>query len=417
MLSALFKENVVTSSMSFVVIIILLLLACATYGIFKTISHPAFITSFLWFCILLIYQTVDHGLYALSDKLYGVLLLWNIGFCFSSLAICYVRFPIFVNWRYERYNSAMKVLLPIFIISLLIAIYGLYIKGNYYNSDNIFRGIRESSVLAMEGEDDFQYPMYVTFAMAVVGQSVAVLISLLYVGKKKNLFVIIYACLVLLFFVMRSNKYAMAQLLLAFLAISSYNNTLYKRKFFVYLVCFLGLMLTVHLLRAGDGYEFDFVKFISVYFLAPLPAFDNVLNTHIDYISDFHGEYTLRFIIPFLQTLGFSVEGNPDPFNLHNWTYTPLPVNVYTIMFSYYVDWGYWGIIVFSILLGTFWGGIWKGMEKGYKVALVIYSSFFYMLVFQFFADFFFQYFWVTFQTILFALFLFFSKNTCKNRI
>ena len=188
MLSALFKENVVTSSMSFVVIIILLLLACATYGIFKTISHPAFITSFLWFCILLIYQTVDHGLYALSDKFYGVLLLWNIGFCFSSLAICYVRFPIFVNWRYERYNSAMKVLLPIFIISLLIAIYGLYIKGNYYNSDNIFRGIRESSVLAMEGEDDFQYPIYVTFAMAVVGQSVAVLISLLYVGKKKNLF-------------------------------------------------------------------------------------------------------------------------------------------------------------------------------------------------------------------------------------
>lgn len=125
----------------------------------------------------------------------------------------------------------------------------------------------------MEREDDFQYPMYVTFAMAVVGQSVAVLISLLYVGKKKNLFVIIYACLVLLFFVMRSNKYAMAQLLLAFLAISSYNNTLSKRKFFVYLVCFLGLMLTVHLLRAGDGYEFDFVKFISVYFFSTIASF------------------------------------------------------------------------------------------------------------------------------------------------
>ena len=371
----------------------------------------------MWFCILLIYQTVDHGLYVLSDKFYGVLLLWNIGFCFSSLAICYVRFPVFVNWRYDRYNSGMKILLPIFIISLIIAIYGLYIKGNFYNSDNIFRGIRESSVLAMEGEDDFQYPIYVTFAMAVVGQSVAVLISLLYVGKKKNLFVVIYACLVLVFFVMRSNKYAMVQLLLAFLAISFYNNTISKRKFLIYLVCFLGLMLTVHLLRASDDYEFDFVKFISVYFLAPLPAFDNVLNTHINYISDFHGEYTLRFIIPFLQILGFSVEGNPDPFNLHNWTYTPLPVNVYTIMFSYYVDWGYWGIVIFSILLGTFWGGIWKGMEKGYKVALIIYSSFFYMLVFQFFADFFFQYFLVTFQTILFALFLFFSNHTCKCRV
>lgn len=367
MLSVLFEENVLISSMSFIVITILLLLACTTYKIFKRISHPAFITSFLWFCILLIYQTVDHGLYVLSDKFYGVLLLWNIGFCFSSLAICYVRFPIFVNWRYDRYNSGMKILLPIFIISLIIAIYGLYIKGNYYNSDNIFRGIRESSVLAMEGEDNFQYPIYVTFAMAVVGQSVAVLISLLYVGKKKNLFVIIYACLVLVFFVMRSNKYAMVQLLLAFLAISFYNNTICKRKFLIYLVCFLGLMLTVHLLRASDDYEFDFVKFISVYFLAPLPAFDNVLNTHINYISDFHGEYTLRFIIPFLQILGFSVEGNPDPFNLHNWTYTPLPVNVYTIMFSYYVDWGYWGIVIFSILLGTFWGGFGKEWKKDIK--------------------------------------------------
>ena len=84
MLFALFKENVVISSMSFIVIIILLLLACASYGIFKTISHPAFITSFLWFCILLIYQTVDHGLYDLSDKFYGVLLLWNIGFYFAE---------------------------------------------------------------------------------------------------------------------------------------------------------------------------------------------------------------------------------------------------------------------------------------------------------------------------------------------
>lgn len=97
---------------------------------------------------------------------------------------------------------------------------------------------------------------------------------------------------------MRSNKYAMAQLLLAFLAISSYNNTISKKILYLFGL-FLGLMLTVHLLRAGDGYEFDFVKFISVYFLAPLPAFDSVLNTHIDYISDFHGEYTLRFIIPF----------------------------------------------------------------------------------------------------------------------
>ena len=53
-------------------------------------------------------------------------------------------------------------------------------------------------------------------------------------------------------------------------------------------------------------------------------------------------------------------------------------------------------------------------VKKGYKVALIIYSCFFYMLIFQFFADFFFQYFWVTFQTIIFTLFLFFCNHAYK---
>ena len=65
-----------------------------------------------------------------------------------------------------------------------------------------------------------------------------------------------------------------------------------------------------------------------------------ILLTH--FTENIHSD----FFVPYLQLFGINVEGNPDPFNLYNWTNTPLPVNVYTAMFSYYIDL-VWGIFIF----------------------------------------------------------------------
>lgn len=101
------------------------------------------------------------------------------------------------------------------------------------------------------------------------------------------------------------------------------------------------------------------------------------------------------------------MEGNPDPFNLYNWTNTPLPVNVYTAMFSYYIDFGFGGIFIFSVLTGAFWGVLYKYAKLQYPIFQNLYAILFYILAFQFFSDYLFQFLGANVATILFAIWIY----------
>lgn len=60
-------------------------------------------------------------------------------------------------------------------------------------------------------------------------------------------------------------------------------------------------MLASHLLRSKDSSEFDFIRFIAIYLLAPLPGFDAMLNTHYDLLTHFteniHSDFCSLFTI------------------------------------------------------------------------------------------------------------------------
>lgn len=47
------------------------------------------------------------------------------------------------------------------------------------------------------------------------------------------------------------------------------------------------------------------------------------------------------------------------------WVNVPVLTNVYTVMFPYYVDFGYWGIFIFSLILGSGWGVLYNEMKRG----------------------------------------------------
>jgi len=293
------------------------------------------------------------------------------------------------------------------IISLIVAIYGLYIKGIYYNENNFFYGIRAAGVASLNGEEEtFKLPFYIHIPSVLASYALIVFLAL-YDDKKKKIYYILFAILLVIFFIFRSNKSVIAQLLFSLLVIHCIGKKTSFKGLLIYIVGFISLMLAAHLLRSKDSSEFDIANFISVYLLSPLPGFDNILNNHYNYISSFNGEYTFRFFIPYLQLLGFNVELNPDSFNLHNWTYTPLPVNVYTIMFNFYVDYGLVGIFCFSTFLGAFFGGLYKYAKCNFQMFKVLYANFFYILVFQFFSDNFFTFIGSVIAAILFTLFMY----------
>ena len=54
--------------MNIITILILFTFLVISGKMAKDLIHPAVITSALWSTLLLIYNTLDHGLYQLSDK-------------------------------------------------------------------------------------------------------------------------------------------------------------------------------------------------------------------------------------------------------------------------------------------------------------------------------------------------------------
>lgn len=377
--------------MCFFVAILFFLLSFVSYKLSHSCLHPSFITCCLWGSVLLIYQLTDHGLYPLSEKFYYALLLWVIPFCFTSLLSS--RFRIRLSPCISgKHNRLLFFIYPFIGICLIISIYGLYQKGLYYNSENIFSGIRAAGVASLNGEEEeFHYPLYIKVAMFFADMALIIALSIFSEKKKKVPFAI-FIILLFIFYIFRSNKTVIAQLMCSFFVIGIISRSYPKKKILIFVITGIFLMLLTHLLRSKDADSFSLIHFISVYFLAPLPGFDSILNSHYNFINSFHGEYTFRFFVPYLQMLGFQVEGNPDPFNLHNWAYTPLPVNVYTSMFSFYIDFGYWGILFFSIICGLFWGILYKLAKLQYPIGKVLYSIFFYILIFQFFCDYLFQF-------------------------
>lgn len=368
--------------------------------------HPAVVTTTIWTILLVIYNTFEHGLYELSDKFYFALILWILPFTITSLCVSKMTI-ILPNFLKGDHNNVVNFLYPIVLISLFFAICGLYLKGSYYDTDSFFRGIRAAGVATLNGEtEDYQYPIYIDIAMAFADCSLILLLAI-FKDKRKKAFYALYIILIVLFFVFRSNKTVIAQLMCALLVLGVFTGKLSHKKVLIFIGIGTVLMLASHLLRGKDVSEFDLIHFISVYFLSPLPAFDSVLNSHFNYIDSFSGEYTFRFFIPFMQIFDGNIEGNLDPFNLHNWTYTPMPVNVYTTMFSYYVDFGLIGIGVFAAVCGCFWGILYKSAKEGYSIGQVLYAAFFYILVFQFFCDYLFMFLGAHIFNVLIAILIY----------
>lgn len=233
----------------------------------------------------------------------------------------------------------------------------------------------------------------------------AVLIFFLigFVEKRDNrILFVVFSLLLFTFTLIRMNKVAVAQLLLGVIFLLIYYKKLSLKKAGFIFLFFVALMIIPQLLRSSaEAGSFDLIRFLSIYMLAPLPAFDSVLTGNTDFIDSFHGEYTFRFIVSLLQNLGLDITGNRDPFNLDNWVQVPLPLNVYTVMFNFYVDFGMWGIFIFSSLLGSFWGWLYNKIKHGKSHYIIIYAALFYTLVFQFFMDYFFTFFINTLLVII----------------
>lgn len=396
---------------------ILAFLLAASYFYTRSLAHPGVVTAGIWLVLLLIYNTADFDLYELSDSFYKAVLLWVCPFCIASLISQHSSSLMPKIIAGDANPKILAFIKPFLIVALILASLALVYRGMLFNSSNILYGIRQASVASLRGDEDvIPFPIWLRPFITIANTAAMPTCLYLFVLKKdKSRYSKVLLILLIVFYLLRSNKNVIAQVGLAFVCMLLLEQSVSKKKILTIALIMGVFMIGISYLRRlgvkGDG--FVMTDFIALYLLAPLPAFDSVLDS-TSLIENFHGEYTFRAFVNILHLFNPSIVGNSDPFNLENWVTVPVPVNVYTTLFPFYEDFGYIGIAIFGALLGYFSSVIFKHAIKGFVVSKLVYSCMFYTLIFQFFADNFFQFLWANVAYILFCILIVFRPITIQ---
>lgn len=110
--------------------------------------------------------------------------------------------------------------------------------------------------------------------------------------------------------------------------------------------------MTILVLVRGDAEDVTLTEYLLIYILSPMPAFDLILKGDLSFNVTRRSDFQ-----QYSESAGcYGVGDNIKHLDASGWAYVPLPTNVYTNMFNYYVDFGYWGIFLFAILVGIAWG-------------------------------------------------------------
>lgn len=118
------------------------------------------------------------------------------------------------------------------------------------------------------------------------------------------------------------------------------------------------------------------------YILTAVGAFDIFVNSDLPGTG---GRMTFRTPLAVLQFLGFPIDV-PDVLQ-PNVTFASFLINVYTVFYPYYRDFGVIGIGLFMVSLGTLHGWVFSQLKTGLPIFIVANSLLFYALLMQFFQD------------------------------
>lgn len=351
-------------------------IALLSYKKTHSFFHPAVMVSLFWCLLLLAYQLCDHELYPLSSKFFLAILLWVTGFCFASLW-CHNKRIIFSAPLYTQSFkvSLLKYSVYLFIVINIVGIYKFYSLsgGIAYNA------LTEFAV----GTEKLPLEIRILQLLQVI--SITLYTVLVLYGKKTKIsrkWINLHVVTLFVWAGIAANKTGLFQ----FVAISVVASYLHKKLSFSKILFVITILLVVFYylqnMRTEDvgGEELRMKDIALIYVLSPMPAFDMVLNGE----KQFSSGQTWRFFTEVANKLGLTKKYNSGE---SGWVSVPVPTNVYTVMFPYYVDFGYWGIFIFSLILGGGWGILYNEMKRGVPFFTVLYAVFIHTLALQFFAD------------------------------
>lgn len=339
----------------------------------RQIFSPWNTTLIVWIIILTLYTFVHKELYAVSEQFVYGITIWVFTFTIASV-LTFIIFPSYKKAPWQVCEKNVDIITLITLILVPIAVYKAVQHAFMLGSpDGIFSTLREQAVNPEENQ------------LGIVKYFVYVINTLLIVEiwrdkiRKWRLLLVIGLCF--LFFIATMGKMTLFMYIFTSLYLLYEKGKISLKPIFFGSLFLIALVPLMYILRGSSENETDaevIGNLLIIYSVTSIIAFGQLSPCS----SSQWGEVTLRFFYGILNSLGFNI--NTPPPIVQDFCLTPLPTNVYTVLSSYFKDFGFTGIFAFALIEGVIIGAIYKSSKTGNNLMTYLYAYIFTLLVTQF---------------------------------
>lgn len=367
-------------------IIIFLGLLLLAFGVLKIgdIFSPWFITTGIWFFIVVFFQISSGLLYPLQDRFYICLLLWVPIMCFTGI-MTYYALPS-VKSEIEPIRNELEIHKTIFLIFFIISmictplyIYKIYKVVIMFGTQDLLFNLR---ILA-GAEDEDPLAKLLKYINAV-NQALYIIAIWRYPKiSKTQLTLIIIANFMCAIAIME--KGALFFMLFTTLFTLYQKEKIKMRSILLWGVVIIFVFYGINILRRSEDAKVSdnstLLDFIAMYILSPPVAFEQVQEK----LTPQFGSRTFAFFYAVASKLGFG-KFVIEP-KLQEFVYVPIQTNVYTVFQPFFQDFGYKGVAFFASIYGTFTGWLYKQAKNGGAISKCMYTYIVEILILQFFQE------------------------------
>ena len=346
----------------------------------RDIFSPFVIQPGVWAGLLLLYYIVRPDFYPIIHDFPIALVLWCVGFLSASYAVfvwvpakrgLVSEQPLLASVQPSRrlihfYVLVALVLVPFMLIALVR--YGLE-RGEV----NLFLYIRMASTM-----EDYDKPEFGLLNYLIPLILVSLILVFTYVRRKWALTIVVLVNIASGFITMSKTAFFVALISAIYILYSQ--KRIRVRTIGIWMVIFLLFSVWFQYVRMleSEQEKFSVANMISLYTMSPCVAFDY----YAEPASAAHpGEHVFRFYYAIMHALGSDIEPAK---NIQTFVGVPELTNTYTVLHPFYIDFGLWGVFIFGLLYGAFYGFLYKRAREGNNVYFVIYAFFISYLALQF---------------------------------
>jgi oligosaccharide repeat unit polymerase len=334
----------------------------------NNVFSPSVITPVVWIFCFLLFLMLEHNLPPITKQFFKAISIWVFLLTFFSMLMQSLR--VSNKFNYTPSNRMLDIYFWISVCSYPSLLIFAYYAISLGDTGNWAMDLRRAAI----GQTQHSTEVYGTLFFAL--WQVSYLLELFYYSPKNKYRVFILAFFYLSYGVVIMSKIIFLELFLMTICVLYFKKVVTMK----HLLIGLGVLFFFFVSFTALRHNTDIAQssLIRIYILGNMTAFDTLTPESSAHL----GENTFRIYYAIANRLGFS---NIEPVGAFQpWIYKPIATNTYTGLYPFFKDFGYWGIGIFAIFYGIFYGWLFKKAQSGNAFFILLFSFLMMAVVMQY---------------------------------